>query len=133
MRATTKAPSVKRIRLLSSLALPMEPKLKLAASCSAAEAIGCSFEKRADLIWGSGPALASGTNPYLCFARFALFGRFRAARLALARLALLVGIDLLLEGGGDAAAGLFDRFLGRGAGARHFDIDLGGDGALAEQ
>ena len=31
------------------------------------------------------------------------------------------------------AAGLFDRLAGAGGGARHFDVDLGGDGALAEQ
>src|SRR5882757_6770533 len=39
MRATTRAPRVKKMRLRSSLALEMEPKLKLAASCSAADAI----------------------------------------------------------------------------------------------
>src|SRR5690242_639579 len=90
--------------------------------------------ERADLIWGCRGALARCAAPVsLSLARFPLFGRFRAARLALARLALLVAVNFLLEGGGHRPAGLFHRFLGRGARAGHFDLDLGGDGALAEQ
>src|SRR6185369_15410016 len=110
------------MRLRSSLALEMEPKLKLAANCSAADAIKLLPETRryparllppygADPIWGSRPALASGADLKSCLARFALLGGFRAARLALAGSTLLVAVDLFGEGGGDAAAGLFHRFL----------------------
>src|SRR5580698_2126080 len=90
--------------------------------------------KNAPIVYGdTAPPLRAGQIPTLCLARFPLFGRFRAARLALARLALLVAVNLLLVGRGHRTAGLLDRFAGRGAHARHFDIDLGGDGALAEQ
>src|SRR4051794_9371323 len=106
MRATISAPRVNRIRLLSSLALPMEPKLKLAASCSAAEAIGCSPKTRRSYM-GVRPCPCERDRTVISsLAGFALLGRFRAARLALARLTLFVAVDLLLEGGGDAAAGL---------------------------
>src|SRR3569833_3067062 len=133
MRATIRAPRVKKMRLRSSLALEMEPKLKLAASCSAADAIRCSRRTRRSYM-GMPPCPCEVRGPVpLSLARFPLFGRFRAARLALARLTLLVAVNFLLVGGGHRTARLFDRFLGGSAHASHFDLDLGGDGALAQQ
>src|ERR1700722_12070574 len=112
------------MRLRNSLALEIEPKLKLAASCSAADAIRCSRRtRRAYMGMPWRPCEPAAPVP-LSLARFPLFGRFRAARLALARLTLLVAVNFLGEGGGHGTAGLFDRFLGRGAGAGHFDLDL---------
>src|SRR5215510_16437735 len=114
MRATISAPRVKKMRLRSSLALEMEPKLKLAASCSAADAIRCSRRTRRSYM-GVPPCPCEPGGPVsLSLARFPLFGRFRAARLALARLTLLVAVNFLLEGGSHRSAGLFHRFLGAG-------------------
>src|ERR1700753_4049206 len=90
--------------------------------------------KYAPIVYGDGaPPLRAGQIPILCLARFPLLGRFRAARLALARLALLVAVNFLLESGGHRTTSLLNRLAGRGAGTGHFDVDLGGDGTLAQQ
>src|ERR1700679_133634 len=123
-RATISAPSVKKMRWRSSWALPRLPKLKLAASCSAADAI-FGLHRRARSLTLARPALYIGSGPPLArragkqslasgvaVAGLALGGGIGAALLAFARLAFFVAIDRLLEGCGAAPAGLFDRFAG---------------------
>src|ERR1700743_593649 len=106
------------MRWRSSCALLRLPKLKLAASCSAADAI---LPPRPE---NPGPLLYSARPPAyepprhdsepsgVAVALDTLGFCVGAALLALARLAALVAIDLLNEGGGDSAASLFDRSLG---------------------
>src|SRR6185437_8222282 len=99
---------VKRMRWRSSFALPRLPKLKFAANCSAAD--GISHSRRFGSILAlSGAATSRTPRIVSAFAGRTLFGGVGAALLALARFALLVEIDLLLEGRGDLAAGLFNR------------------------
>src|ERR1700742_231453 len=105
------------MRCRSSWDLPRLLKLKLAANCSAADGMTApgwrpeltlfrAFRRaqiRSYMGWLPGPGeRPKSNNPlYLCLAGFAFLGGFGAAGLALAQAALLVGVDLLGEGGGD--------------------------------
>src|SRR6185295_3031429 len=62
----------------------------------------------------------------------ALFRGFLPPLHALSGLAFAVHVDALLEGGGECTARLVDGFTRAGAGAGHFELDLGREGSVPE-
>src|ERR1700712_4944786 len=112
----TSAPSVKKMRWRSSVALPKLLKLKLAANCSAAEAM--SYSRFGPTLYRVGlaprqarvPRLGRGCGQYTLpgDARRAFFRGGGPALLPFARLALLVHVVGLLVRHREGAAGLFD-------------------------
>src|SRR5438132_857482 len=98
------------MRLWSSVAFWKAPTFRLAASCSAAEAIYIPTIRTGSYIGGSRP-------PVIVPRRTSSLGGRGGFRM----------------GGGELAAGLLDRGARRGGGVVHGDLDLGRQLALAEQ
>src|SRR5690242_8667506 len=115
------------MRCLSSVALPKLLKLKLAANCSAADAMSFSRIGPSFISGWPGPSTSSvdGQGQYsLTHPCRPLFGSLGATLLPFARLALLVHVVGLLEGRCKRAARLFDGLAGRRRRSGHFDLNL---------
>src|SRR5205823_1133110 len=118
----TSAPRVNQIRLLSSVAFENAPKLMLAASCSAADAMYPSYPKRAR----ARPFTARIGRYLLVVGRLPLW-----PTLALLRRGLRLGCGTAEQD--DLAARCFDRLDRRLGGARHLDRDRRAEGAFRQK